>query len=577
MGSQEIRKRFLDFFEKRGHIVVPSSSLVSDDPSVLLTTAGMQQFKPYYIGKADPEKDFGSRRTTSVQKSFRTSDIDSVGDESHLTFFEMLGNFSFGPVGGDEPDDFGTSGYFKKAAIHWAYSFLTEELKIKNEELKITVFSGDDKTPFDEESYRIWKDEIGIPADRIRKCGREDNFWGPTGKEGPCGPTTEIYINGLEIWNIVFNEYYCLPNGTLEKLKNPGVDTGMGLERLAMAVQNKPTIFETDLFKPLIDLLLKDLPERLKRLIADHLRGSFFIIEDGVLPSNKEAGYILRRLLRKVIRYEKNYGFSEEFYRNILEKVVEIYKDTYKFDKEKILEVLFEEREKFLKTLARGLKEFEKMKTRGISGQEAFYLYETFGFPFDLTKDLAKEEGIQISEEGFKRALEAHQQISRLGAEKKFGGLRAEAGEREIRLHTATHLLQAALRRVLGEEVRQMGSDINPERTRFDFSFSRKLNQEELKKVEDMVNEVIKNNFPVIMREMSYEEAIKSGALHFFKEKYPGRVKVYIIADIPGKEIFSSEICGGPHVKETGEIGRFKILKEESVASGIRRIRATVE
>jgi alanyl-tRNA synthetase len=611
MTHKEVREKFVRFFEKRGHKLVPSSSLLPTDPSVLFTTAGMQQFKPYYTGEADPLKDFGSLNTVSIQKCLRTSDIEQVGDNSHLTFLEMLGNFSFG-------------GYFKEEAIRWAHEFITKEMGLKID--YVSVFAGEGNVPPDEESEKIWK---SIDPDIVvKKAGREDNFWGPTGNEGPCGPTTEIYlnpvrdmlhldnrsyafggavsneVNGVEVWNVVFNEFFCDKNGNLLSLVKKGIDTGMGLERLLMAIQKKSNIFETDLFAPVIEEIrgkrLYDWEQNKasERVIADHLRASAFLILDGVLPSNVEHGYILRRLLRRAIRHAKLLNQPEDIYERVLHVLANhIYKGVYpelKSKQKDILEVILAEREKFSKTLDRGLREFGKlaegMISKGeniISGKDAFDLYTTFGFPIELIEELAKEKGLTVDVIGFKSEIEEHKAKSRAGVEKKFGGhgLILDTGElkagseeelaKVTRLHTATHLLQAALRKVLGNEVRQAGSDITPERLRFDFTFQRKLTAEEIKKVEDLINSAIEKNLAVTMKEMPYQEAIQSGALAFFRQKYPEVVKVYTIGD--EKEPFSREICGGPHVTYTGEIGKFKILKDKSVSSGVRRIRAVIE
>lgn len=541
---------------------MPSSSLVPNDPSVLLTTAGMQQFKPYFIGKADPMKDFGSLNTASIQKSFRTSDIDQVGDERHLTFFEMMGNFSFG-------------GYFKEEAITYAYDFLTEiGLQIEY----VTIFAGDKKVPKDKGSKKIWEN-LGIKD--IREAGRADNFWGPTGKEGPCGPTTEIYINNTEIWNIVFNEYYCKPDGTLEKLKTPGVDTGMGLERLAMISQGKNTIFETDLFEPLLHLLSHVFDGRQKRIIADHVRAIAFLILDGVRPSNKEAGYVLRRLMRRIIVY----GYDMN---TIFQRVYELYKKRYpELDNNLILQEFTREKEKFQKALTQGIQEIKRMDI--ITAPLAFQIYQSFGVPFEVIKEFGGQKASRLTREDFEKEFARHQEISRAGRERKFGGhgLLLDTGELKaaneeelkivIRLHTATHLLQAGLRKVLGESVHQAGSDITAERTRFDFTFERKLTREEVQKIEDWVNMVIQKDVPMEYKEVPYGEAIKTGALYFEKEKYPSVVKIYSAFDPKSGEVFSKELCGGPHVTHTGKIGIFKILKEESVGAGIRRIRAIVK
>lgn len=566
----------MDFFEKKGHKIVPSSSLVPDDPSVLLTTAGMQQFKRYYTGELDSEKDFGSKNTASIQKCFRTSDIDEVGDESHLTFFEMFGNFSFG-------------GYFKKEAIEYGREFIEDVMKLEID--YVTIFDPKDVpesdwrkgVPFDEDSHNFWKKIV--PEKKVRRAGI-DNFWGPTGSEGPCGPTTEIYVNGVEIWNIVFNEYYCRADKKLNKLKTPGVDTGMGLERLTMVSQKVPTVFDTDLFSPLIKFLPENLPERTKRILTDHSRGIVFLLSDGVRPSNKEAGYILRRLVRRLITHFHIAGGNINPI-HLFEEVLENYGPFYPgLNGEKVLEEFKTERERFLKTLEKGLKELKK--TEKLTAERAFEIFSSYGLPYEIIKELGHEKSKNLEREDFEKEFAKHQEISKAGAEKKFGGHglifdtgELKAGSEEelrkvTRLHTATHLLHKALREVLGDSVQQMGSDITVERTRFDFTFPRKLTPEELKKVEDLVNQKIEEDLPVNFKEMLKNEAEKTGALHFFKLKYPERVKVYYI----GKSVedaWSKEFCGGPHVTHTGVIGRFKILKEESVAAGVRRIRGGVE
>ena len=566
MNSKELREKFLDFFEKKGHRVVPSSSLISTDPSVLFTTAGMQQFKPYYLGEKSP---YGSN-VASCQKCFRTSDIEEVGDERHLTFLEMLGNFSFG-------------GYFKEEAIKLALEFLIANCKLQIDQLKFTYFKGDKEVPEDIESKRIWL-KLGIPENKIVGMGREDNFWGPTGLEGPCGPTTEIYAGELEIWNLVFNEYYQDKEGKLTLLSQKGVDTGMGLERLAMVIQKKNSVYETDLFLPIINELRITNYElrnfRAKRIIADHVKGAVFLISEEILPSNVERGYVLRRILRRAIRYGKLLNQVKQFLIPVAQKVIEIYKDVYPEVKSKeadILTVIQNEEERFEKTLDQGLKEFEKMFEEGkfretaTSGISAFDLYQSYGFPLELTQEMVKDKGGVVDVNEFQKAFEKHQEISRAGAEKKFGGVGKRATYEATKLHTATHLLHAALRKVLGEHVRQMGSDITPQRLRFDFSHPQKLTEEEIKKVEDLVNQKIKEDLKVKKEEMSLKEALKSGALAFFKEKYPGRVTVYTIGN------FSKEICAGPHVKRTSELGYFKIMKEESAGAGLRRIRAVLK
>ncbi len=578
MESSEIRKRFLEFFATRGHTVVPSSSLIPDDPSVLLTTAGMQQFKPYYTGDADPIKDFGSKNTASIQKSFRTSDIDEVGDESHLTFFEMLGNFSFG-------------GYFKEEAIRLAYDlFKAVGLPIQY----VTVFEGDPSTssgqavPADTESEHIWK---GLGVADVRKRGRADNFWGPTGSEGPCGPTTEIYARDTEVWNIVFNQYYCRPDKTLEPLKQSGVDTGMGLERLAMVLEGRANIFETDLFFPLTALLPANLPLRVQRVIADHMRAIAFLLADGLRPSNKEAGYVLRRLLRRVMVYEKLHALPPHLLDAIAHEVIQQYGTAYPElvrESEAIRKEFAAEREKFSKSMERGIAELEK--AAAINVKTAFKLYETYGLPFEVLKELGGERASGLNRAEFDTEFARHQEVSRAGQERKFGGhgllldtgeLKAgDAAELKIvtRLHTATHLLNSALHRVLGPAfsgIEQRGSDITAERTRFDFLFPRKLTGEEIEKIEGLVNYAVEKDFPVIIQEMPLEEAKRSGALFFYKGHYPERVNVYSVGN--DTEVFSRELCGGPHVSRTGEIGKFRITKEESSSAGVRRIRGTLE
>jgi len=608
--SKELREKFLAFFGKRAHKIVPSSSLIPTDPSVLLTSAGMQQFKEYFLEKKSP---YG-KRVCSCQKCFRTSDIEEVGNIKHLTFLEMLGNFSFGD-------------YFKEGAIKYALEFLVDNLGIKKERLWITVFQGMQKPqiiPKDLESQEVWQ-MLGIPKTRIFEFGMEENFWGPTGEEGPCGPTTEIHydLTGkpcqkgkncipncdcgrfVELWNLVFNEYYQDRNKKLTLLKQKGVDTGMGLERLAMVVQQKSSVYETDLFFPLI-VEIRDrrgtgeglsLNWRAKRIIGDHIKGAVFLAAEGIFPSNVERGYILRRILRRAIRYGKllqgqgpakagrhppNHPPEGPLGRRegcslipLAQKAIEIYKDIYPEIKSKeadILTVIQKEEEKFEKTLEIGLKEFEKITKKGdIAGIDAFHLFDTYGFPLELTVELAKEKNLKVDVKGFKKAFEKHREISRAGVEKKFGGIGKEATYEATKLHTATHLLHAALRKVLGEQVKQMGSDITPQRLRFDFSYPQKMTNEEVKKVENLVNQKIKEGLEVKKEEMKYQEALKSGALAFFKEKYPEKVTVYSINN------FSKEICAGPHINRTSELGHFKIIKEESSGAGIRRIRAILD
>lgn len=571
MTSKEIRNKFLRFFEKKGHKIVPSSSLLSADPSVLFTTAGMQQFKEYFLGKASP---YGNK-VASCQKCFRTSDIEEVGDATHLTFLEMLGNFSFGD-------------YFKKESIKWALEFLTKDCKLKKGKLWITVFKGDKEVPEDKESREIWK-ELGFAEEKIHGFSREDNFWGPTGKEGPCGPTTEIHYElskkpcslgkkclpnckcgrFIELWNLVFNEFYQDRDKKLTPLKQKGVDTGMGLERLVMVVQGKPSVFETDLFSTMTQ-------SKTERIIADHIKGSVFLASEGIIPSNVEQGYILRRILRRAIRHGRILKMPKDFLIPLAQKVIELYKEVYPEVKSKetdILTIIQNEEEKFAKTLEQGLKELDKLisKNKDISGEEVFNLYQSYGFPLELTEELVKEKGFKIDKRGFEKAIKKHQKVSRAGAEKKFGGVGKEAGLEATKLHTAAHLMHQALREVLGDHVKQMGSDVTSQRLRFDFSHSGKMTDEEKQKVEEIVNQKIKQDLEVKKEEMSYKDAIDSGALAFFKEKYPEKISVYSIDD------FSKEVCAGPHVKRTSELGKFKIIKEQSSSAGIRRLRAILE
>lgn len=577
MKSEEIRKLFLIFFKKRGHVIVPSSPLIPDDLSVLLTTAGMQQFKKYFTGELNPLKDFGSKDTVSIQKCFRTSDIDEVGDESHLTFFEMLGHFSFGD-------------YFKRETINWTFELLTSIFGINSERISATVFEGDPSAssgqvvPFDEESFEVWSKLL--PKERIGKGGRESNFWGPAGNEGPCGACNEVYVDGIEVATLVFMEYYCHPDKRLESLTQKGVDVGWGFERLAVILQETKSVFETDLFSPLMELLPLTMDMRTKRILADHVRGIAFLISDGVRPSNKEAGYILRRLMRRLmvhLHLAKNSVKPE----HLLEEVFENYEKFYpELNREVVLEELTAEQERFQTTLQKGLKELARAPL--LDARTAFTLYGSFGLPYEIIKELGGAKAVNLRREDFDEEFRRHQDVSRAGQQRKFGGhglildtgeLKAESEEelkKVTRLHTATHLLNQALRDVLGNAVMQRGSDITTERTRFDFTFPRRMTPAEIKKVEEIVNEKIEEDLPVNFKKMPKEEAEKTGALHFFKGKYPDVVKIYYI----GKTLetaYSKEFCGGPHVVCTSEIGKFKIIKEETSAAGIRRIRAAVE
>lgn len=548
MQSNEIRNKFLAFFEKRGHKIMPSSSLVPEgDISVLFTTAGMQQFKPYYTAPKEAEKDFGTLNVTTSQKCVRTGDIDEVGDATHLSFFEMLGNFSFG-------------GYGRKEAITYAYDFITKELGLPIS--YVTVYKGEGIVPKDTESESIWK-ELDSSLD-VREDGA-DVFWGPTGDSGPCGPTTEIYCknaNGddVEIWNIVFNEYFCdgsrekLDKGeaNLKKLDVLGIDTGMGIERLLATVQKKKNVYETDLFS--------NEETREERIVADHVKTALFLIADGVVPANTGRGYVLRRLIRRAVRFSKKPLKTE------IEKIQNIYKGIYDLSNTTEIE---KEENKFKQTLENGLKEFEK-------GTDPFILATTYGFPIELTEELAKEKGISIDREKFDNEMKEHQKLSQTSSAGMFKGGLANHNEKTVKLHTAHHLLLAALQEVVNKDIKQRGSNITEERLRIDFLCDHKLTDEEKKKVEDLVNEKIQAKLNVVRREMPLSEAEKLGAQMEFGAKYPETVSIYFIEDDVGSP-FSKEFCGGPHVSNTSELGHFKIQKEEAVAQGIRRIKAILE
>ncbi len=561
MTYREIREKFQKFFESKGHKLVPSASLVPEnDSSVLFTTAGMQQFKPYYTGAMDVEKDFGSLNTASIQKAVRTSAIEEVGDESHLTFFEMLGNFSFG-------------GYEKKEAIQYAHEFITKEMGLPID--YVSVFGGDSDVSADEESEKIWK-EIDSNI-KIEKYGKEDNFWGPTGEEGPCGPSTEIFVNGVEIWNLVFNEFYCSKDKKLEPLKMKGVDTGMGLERLAMVSQGKSNVYETDLFIATMDKIRELSPkdeEHSQRIIADHIRSAVFIISDGVFPSNTDKGYILRRLIRRAVRQADLVGMPRGSLAKVANVVINDYGNVYEnlvTKGEEIRNEIQKEENSFIANLSKGLKQLEKLGNN-ISGKDAFDLYQSYGFPIEMTRGIViLEKGGSVDMEGYKEELKKHSELSTTASAGRFKGGLAGGGDMETKYHTATHLLFAVLRKILGEEVEQKGSNITPERLRFDFSYPQKLTDEEKQQVENLVNQKIEEGLDTSMQEVSVEEAKKMGAHGVFDKKYGDKVKVYKIGD------FSLEICGGPHVKNTSELGEFKITKEESSSGGIRRIRAVLE
>ena len=589
MKAIEIRNKYLNYFKRHGHAVIPSAPLIPEnDPSVLFTTAGMQPLVPYLLGEKHPE----GTRLTDFQKCLRTNDIDEVGDNRHLTYFEMLGNWSLGD-------------YFKEESIAMSFEFLTKELGIPAEKLSVTCFAGDDDCQRDEVTASCWK-KAGIPEDRIYYFGKDDNWW-IAGEEGPCGPDTEMFYDTgkpkcsencnpscgcgkyVEIWNNVFMEFFKTKDGKYTKLKRHNVDTGLGLERMAMLLQGKETPFDTELFKPVMDKLQELAGENdsieSRRIVAEHLRASMMIIQDGGLPSNVDRGYILRRLIRRMVRHLRKLQINLNELGELIDLNIETLKEMYPElhqNSDKIKSVIIEEKDKFEKTLERGEREFNKivnrMKNEGqdtISGQDLFTLYETYGFPPEVTQDLARESGLKVDTTEFAKLFKEHQEKSRMGSEQKFKGGLAGTGEQEVRYHTATHLLNAALKVILGKDVHQKGSNITPERMRFDFSCDHKLTDDEKKKIEDLVNEWIAQGLDVKCEEMKKEDAIKSGAECMFIEKYPDIVTVYSIGN--DKETVSKELCGGPHVKNTAELGHFKIKKEEASSAGVRRIKAILE
>jgi len=565
MISSELRKKFLDFFREKKHIIIPGASLTPEhDPTVLFTTAGMHPLVPFLLGEKHPS----GKRLANVQKCLRTDDIEEVGDSWHLTFFEMLGNWSLGD-------------YWKKEAIAWSFEFLTEKkwLGIPFEKINVTVFAGDKDSSRDEESAKIWQ-KLGIPKGKIHFLAKKDNWWGPAGQTGPCGPCTEMFVDGCEIWNDVFMEFNKTKEGKYEPLRQKNVDTGMGLERTIAVLNGFDSVYQTELFSSIIkgiEALSQTPDEKTKRIIADHLKAAVFILSENIEPSNVERGYVLRRLIRRSVRCARQIGIKEIFCHKIAKIIIDIYPELKK-NQDFIFEQLIREEEKFKKTLERGLKEFEILaKNNKITGKEAFLLYQSYGFPLELTQDLARERNIEVAEKEFKKALERHQEVSRVGAEKKFKGGLADHSEKTTKYHTATHLLLVALRRVLGEHVQQKGSNITSERLRFDFSHGAKLTQQELKRVEEIVNQKIKEDLEVKCEEMDLEQAKKQGATGVFGEKYGERVKVYTIFNPKTGEAFSKEICGGPHVQATSMLGKFKIIKEESSSAGVRRLRAILE
>ena len=582
MKAIEIRNKYLEFFKKHGHSIVPSAPLIPEnDPSVLFTTAGMQPLVPYLLGEKHPE----GTRICDYQKCVRTNDIDEVGDNRHLTYFEMLGNWSLGD-------------YFKDESIAMSFEFLTKELGIPAEKLSVTCFAGDDDCPRDTVSAEVWK-KVGIPEERIYFYGKDDNWW-IAGEEGPCGPDTEMFYDTgkeacgpdcqpscdcgkyVEIWNNVFMEYFKDKNG-YSKLEQKNVDTGLGLERMTMLLQGKKTPFDTELFEPIMkkleELQKVDIIES-RRIVAEHLRSSMMIISDGGRPSNIDRGYVLRRLIRRMIRHLNKLQIDLNELSTLIEinvnNLKEMYPDLEK-NKEIIQDTIIEEKDKFVKTLSKGEREFEKeikkmqeTESKMISGEIVFRLYDTYGFPPEVTKELAVENGYEADLKGFEELFKKHQEKSRAGSEQKFKGGLADQTKETIAYHTATHLLNAALKQVIGQNAHQRGSNITSERMRFDFNCDHKLTPEEKKTIEDLVNKWIQEALPVTKEEMKKEDAIKSGAECMFIEKYPDIVTVYSIGNV------SKELCGGPHVSNTKELGTFKIKKEESSSSGIRRIKAVL-
>jgi len=612
--AKELRKKYFEFFESKGHKLIPSASLIPEnDPTVLFTTAGMHPLVPYLMGEKHPQ----GKRIVNVQKCIRTGDIDDVGDSTHLTFFEMLGNWSLGD-------------YFKENSIPWSWEFLIKELKIDPEKLYITVYEGDKDVPRDEESIGLWKkcfDEVGIeavvdggledsddklPADmpRIFPLGREDNWWGPAGKTGPCGPDSEMFYDVgkdacsdeckpgcgcgkyVEIWNNVFMEYNKKDDGTYEPLSQKNVDTGMGVERTVTILNGEDSVFEVDTVRPILDKIISLTPDPVLRrgsggddedsvrIISDHIRSSVMIISDGAVPSNLDQGYVVRKLIRRAIRHARLIGIKDMFTSKIAQIAIDVMSDQYpevSDKKDEIISQLEQEEEKFTKTLERGLKRFkdlvssEAMSDQIISGKDAFDLFQSYGFPLEMTQELAKENNLNVDAKGFYEEFNKHQDLSRTATEGKFKGGLADDSEATKKYHTTAHLMLAGLRKVLGDHVQQKGSNITSERIRFDFSHPQKTTDDEIKQVEDFVNNAIESGYEVECEEMDVDTAKEKGAVGVFDSKYGDKVKVYTIGDI------SKEICGGPHVDNTANMGKFNIIKEKASSAGVRRIKAILE
>ena len=593
LTANELRKLFIDFFVSKGHVQISGASVIPEnDPTVLFTTAGMHPLVPYLLGQEHP----AGNRLTDYQKCIRTGDIDSVGDPHHLTCFEMLGNWSLGD-------------YFKKEMIPWSYEFLTKVLEIPAEKLSVTVFEGEEGIPRDTESAELWH-SMGIPYERIYFMPREDNWWGPAGETGPCGPDTEMFIDTgrpacgpdckpgcscgkyFEVWNDVLMGYRKTKEGKYVEMERKCIDTGMGIERTIAILQGKKSVYDTEVMQPILKVIgelagvsYHDDEEKdvSMRIIADHIRTSTFILGDqrGVSPSNVGQGYILRRLIRRAVRHGKKLGIQGSFLSKVAEVVIKLYGEPYpelKDNEQKVYSELTAEEEKFSLTLEKGEKQFEKMTyflekqgVKEISGGSAFKLYDTYGFPIELTKELAQEKGFTVDEKGFEEAFAKHQELSRTAEAGQFKSGLGDHSEQTTALHTATHLLHAALRKVLGTHVQQKGSNITPERLRFDFSHAEKMTPEQIKEVEDLVNKAISDDLTVTCETMSPQEAVDKGAVAFFSSKYGEQVTVYTVGD------FSKEVCAGPHVQHTGDMGHFRILKEESSSAGVRRIKAVLE
>jgi len=587
ISSDKLKKMYMDFFQKNGHKVIANASLIPEnDPTALFISAGMHPLVPYLLGQPHPS----GTKLVNVQKCLRTSDIDEVGDNFHLSFFEMLGNWSLGD-------------YFKAESIPWSYEFLTskEWLNIDKDKLSVTVFAGDENAPRDNESANIWK-ELGVPEERIYYLPKEDNWWGPAGSTGPCGPDTEIfYDTGIEpcgseckpgcgcgkyneIWNNVFMEYNKTPDGRYELLKQRNVDTGMGVERTINVLQGKKNVYETEIFVPLLDRIKElaeieeILDEQVKsvRVIMDHTRAATFLLADGVVPRNLEQGYVLRRIIRGAIRHGKMMDIEEEFLSELAQTIIGMYAEDnphLKSCEDFILTELKKEYKKFNNTLAKGLRRFNRISKNKneIDGKDAFLLYQSFGFPIEITRELGIENHIPVDVDGFDEEFQKHQKVSRASADKKFGSGLADSQKETVKLHTATHLLNEALRVVLSKDIVQRGSNITHERLRFDFNFDRKLTDQEKKAVEAVVNDQISKAIPVERIETTMDEAKKMEIQAMFDDKYGDKVTVYSIGD------FSTELCSGPHVDNTGELGYFRIVKEQGISAGVRRIRAVLE